>query len=142
MSRGRRFTATTVLATIAVAMLVGCSGPTPSAKGCSPASDAMIGAIAERLNVEGQLRYGTVRPAPTGVIVSAELHAAGDDEDENGDILTWAAPSPDAKEFAAVDANAREKSAWPGASFQVRSNGSIESRGCTVAERREAKASS
>ena len=64
-------------------------------------------------------------------MVSAELHAAGDDKHDKGDILTWAARDVDGARFVSVDVNARDDSRWPHASFGVAENGVIESRACT-----------
>lgn len=139
MTTSRRSASLSAYLAIALATLAACTGPTPGGSGCTAAPDATLDTIAQRLKVKGQLRYGAVRPAADGVVISAELHLEGDDPDENGDILTWAAPAADAKEFTAVDTNAREKSAWPPAAFRVTSNGGIESRGCTVTQRREAE---
>lgn len=117
-----------------VPSLSGCGNPTASVSRCLGAPDATVTAIQQRLTVSGDLRNGKmVKPlAPNGfTMISAELHPTSADKHDKGDILTWAARDPVKSDFVSVDANARDDSGWPHASFGVSASGVIESRACT-----------
>lgn len=115
--------------------LTACKSPSPSAEGsgCARASQDVVAALQERLEVEGTLRHAFVVPSASGVrFVSAErLLADEHTADDKGDILTWAMTDEQADAFVAVDEKARNESSWPEGEFNVTTDGAMESRGCT-----------
>jgi hypothetical protein len=128
---------TTLLVTAAALVLpAGCSSPTADTTGCTDVRDDVVTAISARLEQSGELRYAqqVIRQGDDTRFISAELHEPGDDEDEDGVILTWATTGPD-RPFVAVDERARENSSWPSAALDVRDDGAIESRACAADER-------
>lgn len=95
----------------------------------------MLSSIQSKVTAFGKLRNGRiVEPdASAWMFVSAELHLYEDGVETRGSMLTWARRKSDSGKaaFLAVDENARKKSLWPRAPFDVRETGAIESRGCT-----------
>src|SRR5688572_16732338 len=94
-----------------------------SAAGCSPTTDAVLKSISAKLQAPGQLRNSRTVNKGDLSFITAELHAPDEKPEAKGDLLTWAAPSANTGEFLAVDVHAREDTAWPPASFDVRRDG-------------------
>lgn len=114
--------------------------PTQDAAGCGRAPDDVVAAIALEVQTKGELRYVTARSEGGRWFVSAELHEADHDEEEDGDILTFAAAEEGAPDLVAVDEKARRHTSFPDADFRIDVDGGVESRGCTVIARDEAEA--
>jgi hypothetical protein len=115
-------------------IVTGCAAPTADTSACAKVPEKSLQAIGERLDVPGTLRFGQQVPSSRQgmTFVSAELHEPDHDEDEKGDIYTWAATSEDdSADYVAVDTRAKSDSSWPAATFDVREDGAIESRACT-----------
>src|SRR5437879_5345826 len=104
-----------------------CGSPSISTLACSSVPDPTLQAIGTRLQVAGALRNGQMVRATTTkmTFVSAELHRHDDRNSVKGDILTFATSDPTTGPWMAVDARAREHSAWPAAPFDVRTAGVI-----------------
>ena len=108
---------------------------------CQGVSDDLLVAASSKLTVPGRLRNGKAVDGDSKVqFLSAELHRQGDDPHDKGDLLTFAVPKGDESALVAVDANAREDSSWPHASFDVRAKGARESRACADLLRGKTKA--
>ena len=112
--------------------------PSASAEGCGPAPADGVETLERSMTTPGKLRYATARQGADAWFVTVELHEPDHEEAENGDLLTFSAPSPDARDFVAVDEKAREHSSLPDAPFAVDADGAVESRGCTAVVRDEA----
>jgi hypothetical protein len=127
------------------ALLSSCSNPSvPNAElnQCTGTSDSVANAISQKLDKNAGHLRNVKQVTHQGItFISAELHAPGDKKHDKGDILTWAADTPkDPTDFTSVDVHAREKSAWPGAKFDVRKAGAYASRACTDITRGKTKA--
>lgn len=116
-------------------LLTACAGPEPSAAACTVAQAAHLDTLQTGV-AGGTLRHGfSVTNEAGQLLVSAELHPAGEDPDHDGDILTWITADPASGQFLAVDAHAREESTWAPAGVDVRVEGAITSRGCVLTQR-------
>jgi hypothetical protein len=99
----------------------------------------VVEAISAKLhNDVGRLRNAHQFSKGTGGItfITAELHdpdkgKAREQRHDKGDLLTWATRDVKSGRFESVDEHARNESAWPAASFDVRKQGAYESRACT-----------
>src|SRR5687767_13787363 len=100
---------------LAAMYATGCAAPKADTSACAKASEQSLKAIGERLDVPGTLRFGQEVPSSRQgmTFVSAELHEPDHDEDEKGDIYTWAVTSEgDAADYVAVDTRAKSDSSW------------------------------
>ena len=122
----------TITAIAAVGTGAACGRVEPKLDGCVQAAPDVVNRLQERVTAEGNLRNVFLYTEPSSgiVFVSGELHLKEDEEDDKGDILTWATP-PGQNTLLAVDEKARKESTLPPASFDVREEGAIRSRGCT-----------
>lgn len=113
-------------------LAVAACGGTADTSACGPAPGPVVAAVAQRLDVPGVLRFAqqVASPESGATFLSAELHEPDHDDDEDGDILTWAVDATGAG-YVAVDVHAREASSWPAATFDVRREGAVDSRACT-----------
>jgi hypothetical protein len=134
-SGGTRRIAAVAVAPVALAFfaaIAGCGNPQQSVRHCQGAPEESILAIQEKVTAEGKLRNGKMVHLKSGpYFVSAEIHLDSDDPHDKGEIATWS--TDDIKsldEFQSVDVHAREESTWPHASFDVTTEGAIESRAC------------
>ena len=117
---------------------VACSSPSVDAGLCVPAKLTSIETLQAGLTTDGTLRHARVHQRDDDtVFLSAELLPAGEDEDYDGDILTWYTADEDSGDFASVDDNARDDSMWPSAPFRVNEEGAMASRGCVLTLRGE-----
>lgn len=125
--------ASAVLVALATAA---CAPPVADTTHCQPVPPSTLAAVAGGLRVASPatLRHGYLAQPPGSpvVFVSAELHLTEDRQAKKGDVLTWAVTEPG--RFASVDQNARRKSSWPPAAFDVRKAGAMQSRACTAAK--------
>jgi len=120
-------------AAILVVLLVsgtGCAVPAADTSACADAPADVVVALQGRVEGPGALRFAQTVASPESSLtfVSAELHRPEDDEDEDGEVLTWSAAGDGA--FEAVDSRARAHSSWPEAAADVRTAGAVESRAC------------
>lgn len=129
-----------VLASASLGLLGGCDNPTANVEQCATPGADVIEAIQRELSVPGKLRNAKMVPGARYTFISAELHPPDVDRHDKGDILTWAARDPDSSRFVAVDVRARDASAWPDATFDVRHRGAVESRACTNFSRGKTRA--
>src|SRR5688572_9907207 len=111
---------------------VACGRVEPKLDGCVPAAPDVVNRLQQQVTADGNLRNVFLYTEPSSgiVYVSGELHLREDEDDDKGDILTWATP-PGQSTLLAVDEKARKESKLPPASFDVRKEGAIRSRGCT-----------
>lgn len=117
-------------------VLISCAGPAPQVSACSPALTRSIDTIEARVTTEGTLRHArTYQRGPEAYFISAELLPRNEAPDHDGQILTWFTTDPAGSDFRAVDTYARRHSSWPEASFDVREEGAITSRGCLLPRR-------
>src|SRR5687768_16605210 len=95
-------------AVLAMVMAAGCSAPEADTSACGDTPDDIVTAIADRLDIPGQLRFAqTVASPDSGLtFVSAELHEPEADDDEDGELHTWSTAGP--ASFEAVDGRARD----------------------------------
>ena len=123
-------------ATVAlIAILIGpslaaCASPSIDVSGCDVALIVTMETLDGRLTEDGALRHGRVFKRAEGeFFVSAEFLPANEDDDFDGDILTWFTEGSD---FVAVDEHARDHSDLPAADFHVDADGAVTSRGCVL----------
>src|SRR5262245_49404317 len=115
---------------IALATGTGCVDTKIEQSDCARASDTLVGAIQERVH-DGRLRHGSVLVEGPYTFVSAEMLRPDQDEDRQGDLLTFVTgDATQADGWRAVDEYAIEHSGWPRAPFDVTKAGAIDSRGC------------
>lgn len=124
-----------LLALLGLGALVLTACPTQEAAGCGPAPDEVVAAIGSAVETEGELRHVTVLTEGGRRFVSAVLQEADQGDEDDGDILTFAAEEEGDAELVAVDEKARAHTSLPDADFRIGVKGGVESRGCTVLAR-------
>src|SRR5690606_594211 len=97
---------------------------------CARAPASLVEAIQDQVG-DGTLRNASIRIEDPYTFVSAEMLRPGDDEDTQGELLTFVTgDATDRGGWRAVDHYAQKHSAWPRAPFDVTQDGAIDSRGC------------
>jgi hypothetical protein len=119
-------------------VLTGC--PQPNEEGCGEPSDELSSTITDAVSIEGELRnfQAFQVDGSSTVFVSVEHRTPDEvDDDDSGDILTFAAIDGASDDVVAVDEHARTDTDLPHADFDVRETGAVDSRGCTYSARSE-----
>ncbi|MCQ3810936.1 MAG: hypothetical protein KTV68_10335 [Acidimicrobiia bacterium] len=127
-----------VIVALAAPILAACAGPSIDVAECDVALTVTMETLGKRLTDHGTLRHGRTHERADGeFFVSAEFLPADEDDDFDGDILTWFTDDLAGADFFSVDEHALDRSAWAAADFGVSEDGAITSRGCVLVVRGE-----
>ncbi len=138
VAAGRRRANFAVVVALAAPILAACAGPSIEVSECDVALTVTMETLDARLTEEGTLRHGRAHErGDSEFFVSAEFLPADEDDDFDGDILTWFTDDPAGADFFSVDEHARDRSNWAGADFGVSEDGAVTSRGCVLVVRGE-----
>lgn len=135
---GRQRAGILVIIALAGPILAACASPSIDVAQCDVALIVTMETLEAHLTDDGTLRHGRALERADGeFFVSAEFLPADEDDDFDGDILTWFTEDPAGSNFFSVDEHARDRSDWPIAEFGVSEDGAITSRGCVLVVRGE-----
>jgi hypothetical protein len=121
-----------VVALASTVALAGC--PQPNDEGCGTPSDELTAVITGALPSEGETRnFRSFQPSGESTVFISVEHRTADEveDDDSGEIYTFATDDGSPGAIVAVDERARDDTDLPAASFDVRQDGAIDSRGCT-----------